>query len=381
MRGSRTLLFTLLLIWLGLLPAHAHLMSANKATFNIRSDAGYMVLSLPTQTFAGLLVNEDGLINPQALLSQRELIEAQLQRYLQLSDTLGRSGSGVKARPLELLYINQSVTEDTSLADQVLFFVRFPWERDGEVPEGLRLRIAQWPQALQQLELEVMEFASERDKHWLNADNPELDLRPTSFALWWRFLNLGVTHIAEGLDHLLFLFLLLIARVSWKRWLILLSGFTLAHACTYSLVMMGRLPAPTTWIETLIAITIMSTGLDVLLGQSRHFQYSNRSTRHALGVELLLVIAFGLIHGLGFANSVGAQGTNTRHPLLSILGFNMGVELGQIALAVAVALLLQLRRPLTQLGWKVRHFSALKTTCAAFGLSVALIWLIQRWGL
>lgn len=381
MRRGKTLFFAWLLFWLSLHQAHAHLMSANKATFNFRSDAGYMVLSLPKQAFTGLQETEQGLINPHVLLSQRELIEAQLRRNLQLSDTRGRAGFGVEARPFELLYIKPSASEDPSLADQVLIFVRFPWDKDGEVPEGLRLRIAQWPPALQQLELEVMQDASEREIHWLNADNPALDLRPTPFAQWWRFLNLGVTHLAEGLDHLLFLFLLLIARVSWKRWLILLSGFTLAHACTYSLVVLGHLPAPTAWVETLIAFTISSTALGILLGQSRCFRFCNDSTRNPLGMEFVVTFVFGLIHGLGFANAMGPRSAGTRNQLLSILGFNMGIELGQIALAVVVASLLLLRRPLTQLGWKVRHFSAVKTTFAACGLLTALVWLVQRWGL
>jgi hypothetical protein len=380
MCGVRALFFAWFLVWLGLNSTHAHLMSANKATFNIRSDAGYMVLSLPIQALTGLQLDEQGFINSQALPLQRELIEAQIRQYLQLSDTLGRTGTAFQTRKFDLLHINPSGGEHTPSAEQVLLFIRFPWDRNGEVPDGLQLRIAQWPPALQQLELDVIENGGVRDKHWLNADNPELVLRPTSMGIWWRFVNLGLTHIAEGLDHLLFLFLLLIARVSWKRWLLLLSGFTLAHAGTYSLVMLGHLSAPTAWIETLIAFTISCTALGILLSQSRHLRFRNSSTNHALGLEFVVIIAFGLIHGLGFASAVGTQGASTRYPMLSIFGFNVGIEFGQIVLAVVMALFLQLRRPLSHYGWKDRHSVALKTTCAVSGLSIGLVWLVQRWG-
>jgi hypothetical protein len=58
----------------------------------------------------------------------------------------------------------------------------------------------------------------------------------------------------------------------------------------------------------------------------------------------------------------------------------VGIEFGQIVLAVVMALFLQLRRPLSHYGWKDRHSVALKTTCAVSGLSIGLVWLVQRWG-
>ena len=368
MRGVRAwlLLLAALLCWLR--PATAHLMSADRATFNIRDDAAYIVLSLPVQFFEGVPLDGNGMVTAQGLAPYRQQIEAQVINAFVLT----HDSDTAKAQPIaaEMVHITPSVAAHAPLADQVLVFLRFAWPTASHIPKGLHLHTQLWQRAApSQLEIDVMQDGGGRDKYWLNTSNTDIDLQPTLWGVAWRFVRLGITHIVEGTDHLLFLFLLLMAQVSWRRWLIVLSGFTLAHACTYAAVMRGLVVAPTAWVETLIAATIAWSAGAILM---RH--------RTSVGLDLGLTCVFGLIHGAGFASAVGAEGQSVRHPVLSLLGFNTGIELGQIGLALLLGLALQARPLLVRYGWQTRQDAWLKTSLAALSLGVALVWLGQRWG-
>ncbi len=366
MKLVRTLGLLFVVWWVG--AAQAHLMSADRATFNIREDAGYMVLSIPTQFFQGLPIDDQGMLAAQSLEPYRAQIDAQIRNALELThDTPQQRGVPISA---EMIHMTASVAAHAPLTDQILVFLRFAWPTSTHIPSGLHLHTKLWSKpAPQQLEIDVMQDGGPREKYWLNAHNPDMDLLPSTGALMGRFVRLGVTHILEGLDHLLFLFLLLISKVSWRRWLVVLSGFTLAHACTYAAVMQGLVIAPSAWVETLIACTIGWSAMAIL-----------RRHHASMMTDLAITCVFGLIHGAGFASAVGDQGRSLRAPVLSLLSFNLGIEFGQIALALVLAMVLQLRPLLVRHGWQTRHDIQLKTCMAAASLLVASIWVVQRWG-
>jgi len=140
------------------------------------------------------------------------------------------------------------------------------------------------------------------------------------------FLKLGVEHIGTGYDHLLFLFGLLIVARSLKSSLVIISCFTLAHTLTLGVATFGLFALKPSITEPAIAFSIVYVGVENLL---RHGEPKGR---------WLLTFAFGLIHGFGFASvlrdlGVGANGTGVAMPLFS---FNLGVELGQLAIAAVV---------------------------------------------
>ena len=151
------------------------------------------------------------------------------------------------------------------------------------------------------------------------AENPSLAGQPHSFR---EFLGLGVAHIATGYDHLLFLLGLLLIGGSLRAALQIITSFTLAHSITLALATLNLINIPPKIIEPLIAASIVFVGLQNIL---------------ASGVEKrwLLTFGFGLIHGCGFASAlrdlgIGAGGSSIAVPLVS---FNLGVELGQLAIA------------------------------------------------
>jgi hydrogenase/urease accessory protein HupE len=189
-------------------------------------------------------------------------------------------------------------------------------------------------------------------------DRPAGSEQPHTFRY---FVALGIEHIATGYDHLLFLLGLLLVGGSLRAALQIITSFTAAHSITLALATLSVLNIPSKIIEPMIAASIVFVGVQNILDR---------------GVEKrwLLTFGFGLIHGCGFASALrdlglGANGTSVVVPLLS---FNLGVELGQLALA-ALAL------PCI---WKCRTSPAFVKRFVPVGSGLIVLaggyWLIER---
>ena len=176
------------------------------------------------------------------------------------------------------------------------------------------------------------------------------------------FLAMGVRHIWTGYDHLLFLFGLMIVTRNFKSSLQIITCFTIAHSITLAVATLNLVQISPSIVEPLIAASIVYVGVENLWrkGEPRG--------------RWLLTFVFGLIHGFGFASvlrelGVGANGSSITVPLVS---FNLGVELGQVAIAAAVLpLIWKLRtRPVFVHRW----VPACSTVVALLGA----FWFMQR---
>jgi hypothetical protein len=141
----------------------------------------------------------------------------------------------------------------------------------------------------------------------------------------WRFVVAGFWHILDGLDHLLFLFCLVIPFRRFRALVVIVTAFTVAHSITllaaaYNFAPDGLWFPPL--VETLIALSIVYLALENIVG-SRAEQSLRR--------RWLIAFGFGLVHGFGFSFALGEtlQFAGS-HLLLSLLSFNLGVELGQL---------------------------------------------------
>jgi hypothetical protein len=200
---------------------------------------------------------------------------------------------------------------------------------------------------------------------------PSLSSHLSGFAGAFR---LGVHHIAEGTDHLLFLLSLLLPApllASGGRWrrgatvhqslvriLRIVTAFTLGHSLTLALAASGLVHVPSRPIEVLIAISIFVSAV------------------HAIrplfpGREAAIAGFFGLIHGLAFATALSDLGFGQSYRLVSILGFNLGIEVMQlIVVAATMPSLLLLSR--------IRAFSLLRIGGALFAMLASGGWIIER---
>ena len=154
------------------------------------------------------------------------------------------------------------------------------------------------------------------------------------------FVLSGIEHILIGPDHVLFLIGLLLLRGSFARLALIVTAFTIGHSVTLTLAALDILTPPSRLIEPLIALTIIVVGADNLLVLRAR---TNPNPNHAeTDIRAWLAMGFGLIHGFGFASVLKELGLPQKALGWSLLSFNVGVEIGQLAIVVAVASILGL---------------------------------------
>ncbi|MGH7539060.1 MAG: HupE/UreJ family protein [Gemmatimonadales bacterium] len=188
------------------------------------------------------------------------------------------------------------------------------------------------------------------------------------------FIGLGFHHIvsAEAADHILFLLALaaIYRARDWRDALWVVSAFTVGHSITLALAVTGTLTLPTPWIEFLIPVTIVATGIENLLVRDRP-----RTLWHGRYRPMFSGV-FGLVHGAGFANYL--QRLFVEHVAVPLLGFNVGVELGQVVVLLAAAAALgALDRVLERLPWRLPRPRALRLRVV--GVSVVVIVIAAQW--
>lgn len=141
---------------------------------------------------------------------------------------------------------------------------------------------------------------------------------------------LGVEHILIGLDHLLFLACLLFIARGFKRVVITITGFTLAHSVTLIASAMQWVKVPIAPVETLIAFSILFLAVEIARKELFNGEESTLTYRH----PILVSLSFGLLHGFGFAAVLSDIGLPQTEVVTGLLFFNIGVELGQLAFTV-----------------------------------------------
>ncbi len=196
-----------------------------------------------------------------------------------------------------------------------------------------------------------------------------LPLRELALAeLLWTYAREGALHIWSGLDHLLFLLCLLLPGLASARdhpsllgryALSVVTAFTVAHSITLAAAALDWVVLPDRWIEACIAASIIVTAvLNLLSGQRGH--------------QWKLAFAFGLVHGLGFANGVRELGLSSSHFVETLLAFNLGVEAGQLLVVAGWGVLL----------WPLLRRPAMVARIQRWGSvgigAMAAVWLLER---
>ena len=176
------------------------------------------------------------------------------------------------------------------------------------------------------------------------------------------YFRLGWEHIisADALDHQLFIAAIAAIYLlkDWKQVLILVTAFTIGHSLTLALSVLDVIRFPTNWVEFLIPVTIIITAFSNL--------FQKKFTPKSIRINYFLALFFGLIHGMGFANSLRYMLAKDQNLGWSLFGFNVGLEAGQI---VVVLILLFIAHLIVNLFKVVRRDWVIFLSAVVFGLS------------
>jgi hypothetical protein len=150
---------------------------------------------------------------------------------------------------------------------------------------------------------------------------------------FWLYTQIGFNHIANlsGMDHILFVAALCIRYQlsDWKKWLILVTSFTIGHSVTLVLSVFNYLDFSTNWIEFLIPVTILITAISNMF--VKQFSFNSK-----FPVIYFFALFFGLIHGLGFSFYLKSLLGLQQNIAPALLAFNVGLEIGQILIVMAI---------------------------------------------
>ena len=171
------------------------------------------------------------------------------------------------------------------------------------------------------------------------------------------FLKLGIEHLLTGYDHILFL-LTVIIGISFIESVKAVTSFTLAHSITMALAFLGAISLPPGIVEPLIAATVIFVAIENIL-------------RANVRRRWIWTFFFGLIHGLGFVDALKMVTVSQSELILSLVSFNIGIELGQLLILLLAAIVLYYLRHYT---W---HTKFNRGFSACVGL-LGVVWLFQR---
>ena len=192
-----------------------------------------------------------------------------------------------------------------------------------------RIVIRGLPRTLTDVMVQVDYLDGKQASALLRAGAPELDLADPTPSVW-SYLSLGVQHLLLGIDHILFVVgLVLFIRNGWLL-VKTVTAFTVAHSVTLAASVLNVVSVPQAPVEAVIALSILFLARELVMP-------ANARSAITLARPWLMAFAFGLLHGFGFAGALTEIGLPTDQLAPALLLFNVGIELGQLAV-IAVML-------------------------------------------
>jgi len=206
----------------------------------------------------------------------------------------------------------------------------------------------------------------------VHPSQPWVEIRATlgPWAVAGAYLRLGIEHIWGGVDHLLFVLALLLLVRGWRRVVVTVTAFTVAHSITLAAATLGFVHVPQKPVEVTIALSIVFVASEIVHARQGRPGLTER-------VPWVIAFTFGLLHGFGFASALSEVGLPQNAIPIALLFFNVGVEAGQLLFIAAVFTVTTLARqvasririPQPTWAWRL----------APYGIGgVAAFWMVQR---
>ncbi len=364
------------LVWMAPFMVSAHVVEVGQGKVNLIANQAYVAMSIPASIFASADDNGDGGLDAAEIKAHLNQLQAKVQNGLRL---WGDEHPAVW-RHMVLSPATRDTSKPESYAPQVAVIGLAVWDTPPLVvvlandlwqrPPGNALMKPGAP--LETLKVSVTRSQDGQvvaeEVGLLSPLQPQLEFFAPVQRHIANFAHHGFDHIMGGADHLVFLVALLASGIGVRRWAALLTAFTLAHGLTFGLAAMGWVTVSASLVEPAIAASIVCVAALHLM-----------RVHVALRSELLLVLALGLVHGLGFASAMQEEGGSqlialSPYPIWSILGFNLGIEAGQCAVALVLGLWVWCARRIFG-----RSRDVMWQRAAGMGaLAIGFFWLIDR---
>ena len=234
----------------------------------------------------------------------------------------------------------------------------------------------------------------------------------SAYSSFYDYLELGIKHILTGLDHIAFLIGLLLLNLKRKSLIIVITGFTVGHSITLALGALNYVTPASSFVESLIGYSIVVVAIECVASITKQYTLYNRyllyswilfillftfygNQKYILGLlglglfsycyfglserfhnqKLILIITmlFGLVHGFGFAGNLSSIGLMQDRFIPALIGFNLGVEVGQILLILSLfALMFLLKRLISFSAEIFRIYTASVLAC------LGIYWFVER---
>ena len=207
--------------------------------------------------------------------------------------------------------------------------------------------------------LVTINFLNDTFEGLVNVQNNIIDIPLETQYYPSSYLNLGISHLFDGLDHILFIFGLLFCITGFINIIKTITAFTIAHSITLGLTIFDIIKLPQGTVEALIALTIVYLATEILRKEDK------------LKSPWIMAFCFGLLHGLGFASALMDIGFSNNNILYSLLFFNIGIELAQIAL-IPIPLIL------IYMATKFNNLNNLKVVASLSIGGLGFYWFIDR---
>ena len=305
-----------LLSWVS---AHAHLIDAQKGSLSLKPERAYLAMSIPVAGLKGVDDDGDGLLTGAEFQAHLPAIETQIRNGVGLSSATG-------PLPLTELLIQLSLSSDKPAPErQLLVMGYFPLADGGE---DLRFKLHLFGHQAEEMRQHITVTSGEETQLMtLTPESPERDVLPSLLKVMQIQIEMGIEHILEGTDHLLFLLVVLAAETSLWAIASVLTAFTIGHAVTLLICNSLAWTAPPALVEPAIAATI------VLIALKELFRHQNQKS-HSLLQRSMLVFTCAIVHGMGLADAFSDLGLSGAGKLTSLASFNVGIEIGQLVVAL-----------------------------------------------
>jgi len=236
--------------------------------------------------------------------------------------------------------------------------------------------------------------------------------KSSAYSSFYDYLELGVKHILTGLDHIAFLLGLLLLNLKARTLIIVITGFTVGHSITLALGALNYITPASTFVEALIGYSIVIVAIECVASITKQYALYNRyilyswilfilffslfgSQKYIFGLlglglfsycyfglsesfknqKLILIVTmlFGLVHGFGFAGNLSSIGLMQERFIPALIGFNLGVEVGQILIILSFLALIYLLKRLINF-----RVELLRIYTASGLASLGIFWFVER---